>query len=417
MFNPQWKYEIQIPHRPDINHTKHAPIPLNHAHDARLPPVTPSVDEIPKLSNVRTVENNNDGWPAGRTISMVRKVVDPMGALSSFLSSFSGSFKAALIMWPVLSFLFTMPILAFLYHRDGRLRFLQALAAYCSVLYAAGLACFTLYPLPSGDSGPGITYGIPPQLNPLNFIFDIMKDGWKALFQTLFNVVLFMPLGFIAGRFLQMKLPTTAILSLIITCLIETAQLTGLFGIYPYAYRTFEVDDIIFNTLGGVLGWYCAKLFSKALPPVQAGTPEITHNPGLVRRIVALWIDGILVGLTTFGPWIFFYLASEILFNQAFAPFGIDAAQTESVLILACFMLALCGIELVFPWVKDGSTPGGLIVRMSFETKRRWGFKRALFYGVRSVFLICLFSLPHILIPLTVLFYLIAHKMPYDYLP
>ena len=130
-----------------------------------------------------------------------------MGALGSFLSSFSESFTAAVIMWPFLSFLLTMPILAFLYHRDGRLRFASAAAAYCSVLYLAGLACFTLYPLPTGDAGPGITYGIPPQFNPLNFIFDIVKDGRKAVFQTLFNVVLFLPLGFIAGRFLQMKLP------------------------------------------------------------------------------------------------------------------------------------------------------------------------------------------------------------------
>ena len=211
-----------------------------------------------------------------------------MGALGSFLSSFSESFTAAVIMWPFLSFLLTMPILAFFYHRDGRLRFASAAAAYCSVLYLAGLACFTLYPLPTGDAGPGITYGIPPQFNPLNFIFDIVKDGWKAVFQTLFNVVLFLPLGFIAGRFLQMKLPAATILVLVVSCLIETAQLTGLFGIYPYAYRTFEVDDIIFNTLGGVLGWFCAKLFARALPQAPVGSPEITHDPGLIRRVVAL---------------------------------------------------------------------------------------------------------------------------------
>ena len=108
-----------------------------------------------------------------------------MGALGSFLSSFSESFTAAVIMWPFLSFLLTMPILAFLYHRDGRLRFASAAAAYCSVLYLAGLACFTLYPLPTGDAGPGITYGIPPQFNPLNFIFDIVKDGWKAVLDAL----------------------------------------------------------------------------------------------------------------------------------------------------------------------------------------------------------------------------------------
>lgn len=340
-----------------------------------------------------------------------------MGALGSFLSSFSESFTAAVIMWPFLSFLLTMPILAFLYHRDGRLRFASAAAAYCSVLYLAGLACFTLYPLPTGDAGPGITYGIPPQLNPLNFIFDIVKDGWKAVFQTFFNVVLFLPLGFIAGRFLQMKLPAATILALVVSCLIETAQLTGLFGIYPYAYRTFEVDDIIFNTLGGVLGWFCAELFTRALPQAQVGSPEITHDPGLIRRVVALWIDLILIGLVTFVPWMFFDLASEVFCKQAFTLFGMNAAQTEGVLTLVCFAIALGGIEAVFPWFKGGSTPGGLIVRMSFETKERSGGKRVLFYGVRGVFLILLFSLPQIMILFTLVFYLITRKMPYDYMP
>ena len=340
-----------------------------------------------------------------------------MAALGSFLSSFSESFTAAVIMWPFLSFLLTMPILAFLYHRDGRLRFASAAAAYCSVLYLAGLACFTLYPLPIGDAGPGITYGIPPQLNPLNFIFDIVKDGWKAVFQTFFNVVLFLPLGFIAGRFLQMKLPAATILALVVSCLIETAQLTGLFGIYPYAYRTFEVDDIIFNTLGGMLGWFCAKLFARTLPQAPVGSPEITHDPGLIRRVVALWIDLILIALVTFGPWMFFDLASEVLFDKAFSLFGMNAAQTEGVLTLVCFAIALGVIEAVFPWFKGGSTPGGLIVRMSFETKERSGGKRVLFYGVRGVFLILLFSLPQIMILFTLVFYLITRKMTYDYLP
>ena len=310
-----------------------------------------------------------------------------------------------------------MPILAFLYHRDGRLRFASAAAAYCSVLYLAGLACFTLYPLPTGDAGPGITYGIPPQFNQLNFNFDIVKDGWKAVFQTLFNVVLFLPLGFIAGRFLQMKLPAATILALVVSCLIETAQLTGLFGIYPYAYRTFEVDDIIFNTLGGVLGWFCAKLFARALPQAPVGSPEITHDPGLIRRVVALWIDLILIALVTFGPWMFFDLASEVLFDKAFSLFGMNAVQTESVLAMVCFVIAFSEVELVFPWIKNGSTPGGLIVRMSFETRERSGGKRVLFYLARGAFLIALFALPQIVVLFTLVFYLITRKMPYDYLP
>jgi hypothetical protein len=35
----------------------------------------------------------------------------------------------------------------------------------------------------------------------------------------------------------------------------ELAQLTGLFGLYPCAFRTFEVDDLIFNISGLLVGF------------------------------------------------------------------------------------------------------------------------------------------------------------------
>lgn len=35
----------------------------------------------------------------------------------------------------------------------------------------------------------------------------------------------------------------------------EIAQLTGLFGLYPCAFRTFEVDDLIFN-IGGLMAGF-----------------------------------------------------------------------------------------------------------------------------------------------------------------
>ncbi len=35
----------------------------------------------------------------------------------------------------------------------------------------------------------------------------------------------------------------------------EVAQLTGLFGLYPCAFRTFEVDDLIFN-IGGLMAGF-----------------------------------------------------------------------------------------------------------------------------------------------------------------
>ena len=80
-----------------------------------------------------------------------------MGYLAQFLGRFSESFAAAVALWPLASMVLTLPILAYLYHRDGRLRAASAVSAYLAVLYVLGLGCFTLYPLPDGASGPGIT--------------------------------------------------------------------------------------------------------------------------------------------------------------------------------------------------------------------------------------------------------------------
>ena len=151
-------------------------------------------------------------------------------------------------LWPLASLLLTLPILAYLYHRDGRLRAASAVSAYLAVLYVLGLGCFTLYPLPDGTSGPGITYGIEPRFNPLGFLDDLAKDGVRALPDMVANVAFFVPLGFIAGRLLRWRFAMTLAAGFGTSLLIETAQLTGLFGLYPYAYRMFDVLDPVSYT-------------------------------------------------------------------------------------------------------------------------------------------------------------------------
>lgn len=66
----------------------------------------------------------------------------------SYVLYFSKPFALAIAIWPFLSLLLTLPVLALLYHRDNRLRFTSALTAYLVVLYLIALACFTMYPMP-----------------------------------------------------------------------------------------------------------------------------------------------------------------------------------------------------------------------------------------------------------------------------
>ena len=221
-----------------------------------------------------------------------------MGYLAQFLGRFSESFAAAVALWPLASMVLTLPILAYLYHRDGRLRAASAVSAYLAVLYVLGLGCFTLYPLPDGASGPGITYGIEPRFNPLGFLDDLAKDGVRALPDMVANVAFFVPLGFIAGRLLRWRFAPTLALGFGASLLIETAQLTGLFGLYPYAYRMFDVLDLFCNTMGAAFGWSGTVLAGRLLPPSESAREgRVTDRPGFVRRAVAYWIDLTVMGV------------------------------------------------------------------------------------------------------------------------
>lgn len=338
-----------------------------------------------------------------------------MGTIRGFLANYSENFQIALMLWPVVSALLTLPILAYLYHRDGLLRASSVLTIYIVMLYLLGIGCFTLWPLPSGDEGLGITYGVMANFDPFAFLGDIAKDGWKAVFQLLFNVVLFLPLGFIAGRFMRMELIPTLLLSLALSALIEIAQFTGLFGIYPYAYRCCDVDDLITNVLGGVSGWLLASAFGHAIPQ-KLETVEITKHPGIVRRCVALWIDLTLITLVNGLFWLIISLPFSITGTEIALP-NVSAEQTQQWFTDAVFLLLLLVVEVAIPWHNNGSTPGGSFVRMTCESHVRASGSRAVFYAVRSATIALLLLIPWLLIPSLGIFYLIKRKMPCDLVP
>ena len=338
-----------------------------------------------------------------------------MGFLGRFLSSYSESFAAALIAWPFASFALTLPILAILYRRDGRIRPLSASGAYLSVLYLLGIVCFTLYPLPEGDSGPGITYGLDPIWNPLHFVGDIAADGTPAVAQLVANVALFVPFGFIAGRGMRLGAPASVALGFLASLCIELAQLTGLFGVYPYAYRTFETTDLATNTLGAFCGWLLARASLRVLPdPGRLALAAVTESPGIVRRAVAFCIDMALAAAAS-------VIAGSGLLLLALYALGGPPASAASLPVLALLgTAAVLAVEVAVPWRRGGQTPGGAFVRMTCETRERQGARRVAFYVARTFVILCAVGLPGIeprltLVPLACLvFYLFKRKMPYD---
>jgi hypothetical protein len=88
-----------------------------------------------------------------------------------------------------------------------------------------------------------------------------------------------------------------------VSLLIETTQLTGIWGLYDCAYRYFDVDDLLLNTSGAVLGSLLA------LPLAGRGDDSVEPAPTtatLGRRVVAIVSDlltMLFVGATAVVLW------------------------------------------------------------------------------------------------------------------
>ena len=172
----------------------------------------------------------------------------------------------AIALGAVVGFVLFVPFVAVSYRRRGGLTFGRFALWAAALVYFLAIWTYTLLPLPDPDAVrcAGVN------LDLLAFVGDIRgaiaRPGDTltdpAVLQLLLNVLLFVPLGFfvrvLGGRGILVALMAGLGLSLFI----ETTQLTGVWGIYPCAYRVFDVDDLATNTLGAVIG----SLLSLAVP-------------------------------------------------------------------------------------------------------------------------------------------------------
>lgn len=335
--------------------------------------------------------------------------------MMAFLGSFSRPFMFAVALWPFVSALLTLPVLAFLYHRENRIRFGSVVVAYGCVLYLLALGCFTLYPMPENPAEYCATHRLAPQLNPLQFIGDIRADGVTALLQIGMNVVFFVPLGFMLGRFLNARLRHAALAGFAVSLLIETAQLTGAFHLYPCAYRLFDVDDLIWNTSGALAGYAVAALVNRALPSRAVDDDAIVTEPGFVRRLVAFCIDYVITGAMSLPCAAVIYLVAI-----QFVGFRPLTADMDRVVFMACLVVT----EWVIPWMRGGRTLGAGFTRMTVETRPRDGARRIVFYlarfaviGLVAWWLSGAGTGTHAMLVLGLgVFWLVAHRMPYDFI-
>ena len=214
------------------------------------------------------------------------------------------SIKTAFLIFPFLAFLITLPYLLLQYHKYGSVPLIRSSIVYTFILYLLTAYFLVILPLPSKEEVLMMPTKA-PQLIPFTFIGDFIETFKEAsgvlsflkspiFYTTLFNIAITIPFGIYLRYYFKKKWYTTIIYTLLLSLYFEITQLTGLYGLYPKAYRLFDVDDLIINTLGGLIGYLITPIVTIFLPDREE-IDKISYKRGKVvsiyRRFLAFLID------------------------------------------------------------------------------------------------------------------------------
>lgn len=106
--------------------------------------------------------------------------------------------------------------------------------------------------------------------------------------QVIGNILLFIPFGFFATYYTKIKkISSISFMSLLVSLTIEVVQ--------KYIGRSFDVDDIILNIVGGILGF----LVYIGLDAIRKKLPSIFQKDGFYNFLSILLV--VVIGLYLFG--------------------------------------------------------------------------------------------------------------------
>ncbi|MDK1474609.1 VanZ family protein [Streptomyces sp. 549] len=224
--------------------------------------------------------------------------------------------EAAVSLFPLIAALFLGPAAVRGYRRRGRAGGWSALVFYSFVFYLLAAVLQTVMPLPADTDAHCSTarYAASPQLQPLAFgttVSSAAGGDWSPAnlltltptWTTLLNAVLLLPLGVYLRYYLRRKLLSATLLAFGTSLFFETTQYTGLWFVYDCPYRQFNVDDLLLNTGGAVVGWLLAGPLARVLPRNDPAGERLRYGSRitLTRRAFAFATDlaGWLVVWTT----------------------------------------------------------------------------------------------------------------------
>ena len=314
------------------------------------------------------------------------------------MTSFSYAIKTAILLFPIVALLFTIPYIIYQYHKDGAVSSYRSIIVYSFLLYLMVAYFLVILPLPDIET---VSMMKTPSYNliPFHFISEIFSlstfsvSDFATYFPTLknpvvyeaiFNVFLTVPFGVYLHYYFEFDFKKTLFYSFCLTLFFELTQLSGLYFIYPRGYRVFDVDDLILNTLGGVIGYLLAFIPLKFLPTrkeIDQSSLVKGQKVSILRRAFSFGID---MGIFLF---VFF---SVLYFTHQFL--------TSWKIVSLCFLI----FWTVFYFVMLPTCLKGRTVAMKFFHLEFFSSKKVTWYRIFAYYFWGVFF--YVCIPVLLLF-------------
>ncbi|WP_146592178.1 VanZ family protein [Puniceibacterium confluentis] len=127
----------------------------------------------------------------------------------------------------------------------------------------------TQHPFPDPATMSCPVPGATPQLIPMHFLETFARlerrgAGWlemvrnRTLAAAAMNFLLCGVIGMTLAAHAS-RLRTAALFGVLLTLSVELTQLTGFWGLWPCAWRQFDVDDLLLNAPGVIAGFALAR--------------------------------------------------------------------------------------------------------------------------------------------------------------
>lgn len=268
--------------------------------------------------------------------------LDRSGMVASYVESAWTGFLA----FTGVGALVLLPLILLHYWRFGRVEPRRAFVLYGLLAY--GLVALALIFLPFPDRAQVCQGEQMLSTVPFQWITDLRNNlayhgrhglgaviTSSAFVQQVFNVALFVPLGVILRKAYGRGAVSVVLIGAALSVAVEAAQYSGNFGYYPCPYRIADVDDLISNTAGALLGWIIAP--AAAVVPRIPSPDDSTAPAGVVslpRRLSGLVTDLVLV-----------IVAGKVLPDPKW------------------IVVPLVVIRVLLPAVAGGRTAGGYLLR------------------------------------------------------